>query len=32
MGDLLRFSVDTAISYRQCQARHRALSEWARHE
>jgi hypothetical protein len=28
-GDLLRFSVDTSIQYRQCQARHRALAEWA---
>ncbi len=29
LGDLLRFSVDTAGQYRECQARHKALSEWA---
>ncbi|HVK08599.1 MAG TPA: hypothetical protein VM597_07455 [Gemmataceae bacterium] len=28
LGDLLRFSVDTAGMYRECQARQKALSEW----
>lgn len=27
LGDLLRYSIETATMYRQCQARHTALSE-----